>query len=103
MSNLTYSSLLSKSANPGLLENVVDSDLIGLHIFCKSQHTSENNLLRTNSQKWLPIIEGEIVFRKEVIVKSQEDDLKKSKEVDLDEEESEEEESEESEKEEPKD
>lgn len=72
MSNQTYSDLLSKSANAGILEQVNDVDLIGLHQICKSDMSGANSLVSRNKHSWLPLIEKEIIFRKEVLLKSEE-------------------------------
>ena len=73
MSNQTYSDLLQKSANPGILEQVSNTDLIGLHQLCKSGAVHSNNLVQKNIHSWLPLIEGEILYRQEEIKKAEGD------------------------------
>ena len=73
MSNQTYSDLLSKSANPGVLEQISDTELIGLHQLCKSGAVDSNNLVKRNIHSWLPLIEGEIVYRKEELLKAEDE------------------------------
>jgi hypothetical protein len=59
-----------RAPSSGILQELEDTDLIKSHMVAKDSLNSTSNLMAQNATKWLPLIENEINYRKDVISKS---------------------------------